>query len=113
MKTSSAKAKGRNLQKWVRDKLLEIYPQLSKDDIRSTSMGAGGEDILFSQLARQWMPYTIECKSRHAISVYSWLEQRQGSDYTPICFAKANHKNPIVILYAEDFFQLIKGNKNK
>ena len=44
MKPQSAKAKGRNLQKWVRDQLIEeldIHPE----DIESRSMGAGGEDL--------------------------------------------------------------------
>lgn len=108
MKTSSAKAKGRNLQKWVRDKLLEIYPLLTKDDIRSTSMGSAGEDILLSSVARIELPYTIECKSRNCISVYKWLEQGADSVYTSIVFAKGNHKEPIVIMYAEDFFKLLK-----
>ena len=47
MKTQSAKAKGRRLQQWVRDQLieqLEVHPE----DIRSRSMGAGGEDLIMS-----------------------------------------------------------------
>ena len=45
MKTQSAKAKGRRLQQWVRNLLieeLEIHPE----DIESRSMGAGGEDLI-------------------------------------------------------------------
>ena len=45
MKPQSAKAKGRNLQKWTRERLIEeldIHPE----DIKSTSMGAGGEDVI-------------------------------------------------------------------
>ena len=45
MKTQSAKAKGRRLQQWVRDQLiekLEVHPE----DIESRSMGAGGEDLI-------------------------------------------------------------------
>ena len=47
MKTQSAKAKGRRLQQWVRDLLieeLEIHPE----DVESRSMGAGGEDLILS-----------------------------------------------------------------
>jgi hypothetical protein len=106
MKTSSAKAKGRTFQQWVRDKILNTFPRLTKDDVRSTSMGAAGEDILLSGLARERFPYAVECKSRHSIAVYSWLDQRAGGDYKPIVFAKANHREPIVILYAEDFMKL-------
>ena len=45
MKTSSAKAKGRNLQKWVRDIILESFPGLEPDDVRSITMGDSGEDM--------------------------------------------------------------------
>ena len=47
MKTQSAKAKGRKLQQWVRDQIieqLEVHPE----DIESRSMGAGGEDLIVS-----------------------------------------------------------------
>ena len=45
MRTQSKKAKGRRLQQWVRDLLiekLEVHPE----DIESRSMGAGGEDLI-------------------------------------------------------------------
>ena len=40
-----AKAKGRRLQQWMRDLLIEkldVHPE----DIESRSMGAGGEDLI-------------------------------------------------------------------
>ena len=45
MKTSSAKAKGRNLQKWVVSKLVE-HLQLDPDDLESRPMGSSGEDVI-------------------------------------------------------------------
>jgi hypothetical protein len=92
----------------VRDKLLELAPELTKDDIRSTSMGASGEDILLSTAARNRFPYSLECKARASIAVYAWIEQRTSGDYPPIVFAKGNHKAPLVVMYAEDFLKLIK-----
>ena len=62
MKAQSAKAKGRRLQQWVRDQLieqLEVHPE----DIESRSMGAGGEDLIMARAARQKFPYSIECKN--------------------------------------------------
>lgn len=73
-------------------------------------MGAAGEDILLSPKARDKFPYSIECKSRAGIAVYQWLEQRDSGEYPPIVFAKENHKEPIVIIYAKDFLDLIKKN---
>ena len=48
LKTQSAKAKGRRLQQWVRDLLiekLEVHPE----DVESRSMGAGGEDLIMQE----------------------------------------------------------------
>ncbi len=53
MKPSSAKAKGRKFQQDIRDMMLDLAPSLEKDDIRSTSMGAGGEDLQLSPAARK------------------------------------------------------------
>ena len=47
MNPSSAKAKGRRLQQWVRDKLIEML-DVHPEDIESRSMGAGGEDLIMA-----------------------------------------------------------------
>lgn len=111
MKPSSAKNKGKSYQNWVRDKILEYFPSLEPDDVKSTSMGAGGEDVLLSPAARKLIPYTIECKSRARIAVYEWYEQAKGhKDHEPLVFVKGNHKLPLVILSAEHFLKLL-GDK--
>ena len=61
MKTSSAKAKGRNLQKWVVSKLIE-HLQLDEEDLESRPMGSSGEDIIMGKLSRQRFPYSVEIK---------------------------------------------------
>jgi len=106
MKTSSAKAKGRKLQQEVRDMLLGRSVSLTTDDIRSTSMGAGGEDILFSTAARETFPWTIECKAQENLSVwaaYAQAEENNPGDYEPIVFFKRNRSKTFVMLDAEYF----------
>ena len=72
MKTSSAKAKGRNLQKWVRQKLIEML-DVHPEDIESRSMGAGGEDLIMARAARQKFPHSIECKNVERLNVWDCL----------------------------------------
>jgi hypothetical protein len=61
----SRKAKGRYLQNIVRDKIIELYPVLTKDDIRCSMMSENGADVkLISHTARKLFPYSIECKNR-------------------------------------------------
>ena len=49
----TAKAKGRLGQNEIRDKILETFPDLEPDDVRSTTMGDTGEDIQLSPAARK------------------------------------------------------------
>lgn len=109
MKPSSAKAKGRIFQQWIRDKLLAHYEkQLEPDDIKSTSMGAGGEDILLSPKARSFFRYSIECKSLKSIAVYKFYEQAKSNcgKHEPVVFIKMNGKKPLAIVDAEKFISL-------
>lgn len=110
MKPQSAKAKGRNLQKWVRDKILAKFPSLEPDDVRSTSMGAGGEDVQLSPAARELFGYTIECKNLAKVAVYNFYEQaKQHGKGEPLVIVKQNGSKPLAIVDADYFFkELIK-----
>ena len=76
MKTQSAKAKGRNLQKWVRQMLIEIL-DVHPEDVESRSMGAGGEDLIMARAARQKFPHSIECKNVERL-------KKEGEDVTSL-----------------------------
>ena len=107
VKTQSAKAKGRRLQQWFRDLLIEkldIHPE----DIESRSMGAGGEDLIMARAARQRFPYSIECKNQDTINVWKSYEQAQenSKDYEPVVVLKRNNSKPLVLVDAEYFVKL-------
>jgi hypothetical protein len=110
IKTSSAKAKGRNLQKKVRDAILAQYPDLTEDDVRSCPMGSNGEDIQLSTAAKAAFPYSVECKARAKIAlVYDALDQaRTQNDLTPVAVIKADRKEPLVVLTLDAFMDLLK-----
>ena len=107
MKTSSAKAKGRRLQQWFRDLLiekLEVHPE----DIESRSMGAGGEDLIMARAARKKFPYSIECKNQESVNVWKAYEQAEenSGDYEPIVVIKRNNTKPLVLVDADYFVRL-------
>jgi hypothetical protein len=112
MRVQSAKAKGRRLQQWVRDKLIEML-DVHPEDIESRSMGAGGEDLIMARAARQKFPYSIECKNVEKLNVWEAYEQAQANsgDYEPIVVMKKNGKKPLVVVDAEYYIQL-HGGKN-
>ena len=111
MKTQSAKAKGRNLQKWVVNKLIDTF-DIHPEDIKSCSMGAGGEDVVMARAAREKFPFSVECKNVEKLNVWDAYEQAKAnsSGYEPIVVMKKNHKKPLVVLDAEHFISMVKDN---
>ena len=94
----------------MRDKLITLFG-LSDEDIRSTSMGAGGEDILFSPVAARRMGISVECKSRDRIAVYGYYEQAQENcppSREAVVVIKQNRAKPLVVVDAEYYFNLLE-----
>ena len=111
MKTSSAKAKGRKLQDWVRSKLIEYLDEdntheLDKE-ITTAIMGENGADVKLSSACEHLFPFSIECKNQEKFTgIYNMLEQAQShSDLPPILFIKMNRRKPLVVLDAEQFLE--------
>ena len=114
IKPQSAKAKGRRLQQWVRDKILATFPKLHTSDVRSTSMGAAGEDVLLSKAARDVFPYLVECKAVKSAAVYRVMDQAQSNcpdGAEPLGIIKADRRKPIAVIDADHLFDLIKRTK--
>ena len=111
MKTQSAKAKGRKLQQWTRDFLVETL-NIHPEDIESRSMGAGGEDLIMSRAAREAFPYSVECKNQEKINVWSAYDQASENSlgYTPLVVIKRYRSKPLVVIDAETFISLHKIN---
>ena len=63
VKTQSAKAKGRRLQQWVRDLLIEEL-KIHPEDVESRSMGAGGEDLIMARAAREKFLILLNVKTK-------------------------------------------------
>lgn len=114
MRPQSAKAKGRRLQQFIAQDLLRIFPHLSEDDIRSTSMGAGGEDIQLSSAARRCIPFSIEAKNQERLNVWAALDQAKANapaDCEPIVVLKKNLCKPHVFLSWDCFLHMLSHDK--
>lgn len=112
MKTQSAKAKGRRLQQWFRDKLIEML-DVHPEDIESRSMGASGEDLIMARAAREKFPMSIECKNVEKLNIWEAYEQASTNcgDYEPIVVMKKNGKKPLVVVDAEYYISLFGDKK--
>ena len=109
MKTSSAKAKGRKLQQWFANVLVEGLG-LDRDDLESRPMGSQGEDIILGKQYREIFPYSVECKNQEAVNVWKAYEQASENckGYEPLVVIKRNRHKPLVIVDAEHFVELQK-----
>ena len=107
MKTQSAKAKGRNLQKWVVAQLVE-HLGANPEDIESRPMGSQGEDIILGKQSRQIFPYSVECKNQEKVNVWEAYAQAEQNckGYEPVVVIKRNRTKPLVLVDAEHFVEL-------
>lgn len=109
MKPASAKQKGRILQQWTRDLILKTFTKLEPDDVKSTSMGAAGEDVTLSPAARKYVPYQIECKNKATSQIHTYYEQaKTHGNHEPLVVVKMDRKAPLAVLDAETFFKLLQ-----
>ena len=95
---ASAKAKGRNLQKRVREDLIN---QLGIDpkDVLSTPMGLNGCDIYLSQAARDKFPYGVEAKNTERLNFWNaWDQASRNATTEGLCPILVVHKNGSQVL---------------
>lgn len=106
----SRKAKGRNFQKEIVQAILETFPELTENDVRSTSMGNSGTDIQLSEKAIQLFPFDVECKNCEKLAIWQALEQTESrsKDKNPILFFKRNRSPSYAVIRKELFFELVK-----
>lgn len=111
-KVRSAKAKGRMGQQEIRDTLLEAFPNLHPDDIKSTVMGDTGADIQLSPRARELIPLSIEVKRRKSAlkTVYDWMDQASHHGKNPpVVFYRSDRKPWLVVCELPHYMKLLKG----
>ncbi len=113
MKTSSAKAKGRNLQdavvELVRDKWRgTTWKTIEFDDkdVLPAIMGTSGRDVRFSPWLDKAIPWDIECKNQEKWHIQAWWRQTKkntASKRLPMLIIKKNRHEALVVISLEDF----------
>jgi len=116
MKTSSCKAKGRELQKFVAEKIRQVF-NLPEEDVVSQCMGSPGKDIRLSERALSLLPLSIECKNTKIHPSVAALDQARHNSKpseTPCVVWKPPRKGyqeSLVYLNLEDFLILLKTSR--
>ena len=114
IKTSSAKAKGRRLQNFIRDLILEKFPWLGEGDVESTSMGSSGVDIPLSPLGRRTIPISIEAKKTKKHPAVAEMKQASENAYSMTipavvwCPHGSGHAKSMITFNLDDFLEWYK-----
>ena len=109
MKNKSRKAKSRYLQNLVRDRIVKLYPALTKKDIRTSNTGENGSDVkLLTHIAKKLFNYSVECKNRKDLKmIFSFYKQASSHGTAePLLIIKSNGEKPLAIIDMEHLFKL-------
>lgn len=112
IRVQSAKAKGRMFQQEVQEIILDNFPNLEPDDVRSVSMGSQGEDIQLSPKARRELKgVQIECKRRKSFKMlYDYMQQAKShGDNTPIVVLRQDRSKPLALVEFSFLMELLKN----
>lgn len=115
MKPQSCKNKGRRLQQQIVDKILKHFIALTADDVRSTSMGCNGEDVQLSPRAREFVPFSIECKNVEKLNIWASLEQAEKNSRTfdHMLIFKRNKSKTYATIELDVLLKLLSSNSTE
>lgn len=111
----SRKNKGKRLQNYTRDVILETFKNLESDDVISAIMGESGVDIKLSPAARKVFPYSIENKNCEKLDIYKAIEQAETNakeNTVPVVVFKKNFSDIYISIPFQHFIELVKIVKN-
>lgn len=117
MKTASAKAKGRELQKHIASSIEATF-SLEDGDAVSRPMGSGGVDILLSPAARKKFPFSVEAKNWKKSPGHAELMQSYANAYPETLPALVHKpkgkgmKETLITFRLEDFMNFWKEKTN-
>jgi len=110
----SAKAKGRSLQQWVCKQISAVtgLPWGPDECIASREASQNGTDVRLVGPAKELFPFSVECKWQETWSIPAWIKQaktNQMPDTDWLLVVKRSRMNPIVVLDAQRFFELVEN----
>lgn len=112
----AAKDKGKEFQQWACKMVSELTgiawgPPGTDMPIEPRASSQIGCDVRLESHVRELFPFSVECKRQESWSVHEWIEQAKaneakGTDW--LILAKRSHKNPVAIIDAAKFFNILK-----
>ena len=107
---ASSKAKGRRGQQKVVRWILDCFPSLEPDDVRSTPMGVSGPDVQLSPAAKKIYNVSIEVKNQERPGLRKAWEQADANSNgcTTLLFNTWNRGPELVTMKVDYYFTLLR-----
>jgi hypothetical protein len=104
----SRKSKGMGFQKKIVEMILQFFPTLTENDVRSIPGSVPGTDIWLSEEAFKQFPYALEAKRTEKLNIWSAIEQAEQNSRkgTPVVVFKRNRSDIYCCLKFNDFLKL-------
>jgi hypothetical protein len=108
---ASRKAKARELQKYVAQKISDITGiPCGKDElIESREMGQAGSDIKLIGPAKKAFPFAVECKRQEKLNLHDAIKQakaNQTKDTDWLVVTRRSNEEAIITMDADKFFEM-------
>jgi hypothetical protein len=118
MSMKDRQEKGQRLQKDTANKIVELVPDLTPEDVQSCPPYKHGADIILSDKAKKKLKIKIECKNYGRWkNVYTQLEYgtKHDGDYEPVLIIadeggktkEGEARKPLAIMDRDYYFELI------
>jgi hypothetical protein len=111
---ASRKQKGHSLQKKIVQMILEAFPDLTENDVRSVPGSVPGPDVWLSEKALSCFYYDVEAKCQEALNIWAAMQQLEDrkSDKKQVLIFKRNRSETYACMKVADFFSLVKGTSH-
>ena len=95
--------------------ILDCFPSLEPDDVRSTPMGVSGPDVQLSPAAKKLYNVSIEVKNQERPGLRKSWEQADANSNgcTTLLFNTWNRGPELVTMKVDYYFNLIKEATNE
>lgn len=112
IRPQSCKAKGRKFQQEIERRIKGVFP-LEGNDVRSTSMGCSGSDLIMSPRALQYLPYDWELKNQERVQLWATLKQTRSriedNSVIPLVVIRKNRTKPVAVVPIVHYFHVVAG----
>ena len=89
---------------------MQLFPELTTDDVIVSSSGQTGEDLILSARARGLLPISIECKNVEKLSIWAALAQAESNakDWQPVLMFRKNNTKMYAAIEAAELMALLR-----